>query len=277
MISNYKNKLFFLSLVMIFVVITIVFTVTWIWNVAYPAVAPPMIISSAPSSPVNDTAPATRTFNITVNQTVNVTWYFNSILEQSNTSVTSVSYTKTTNLTGRHNVTAIAQNANGTAMQTWEWNVSAPQVAPSPTPKPKVPRKPIVGKLEVLLIPENPTVYDNVSMEVRLTYLTAGYKVKFGNASIRNNTITINIDSQEPKGMAAQVITTYSEKYNLGYLSEGAYNCEVYINGVLSEDHRFTVVLTAATPKPAPGFEAILAIFAIALSVASLIKGRKNR
>ncbi|MCG2758784.1 MAG: hypothetical protein L6263_10170, partial [Desulfobacteraceae bacterium] len=115
---------------------------TWIWNVAYPAVAPPMIISSAPSSPVSDTAPATRTFNITVNQTVNATWYFNGVIEQSTTTVTSASYTKTTNLTGRHNVTAIAHNANGTAMQTWEWNVTAPQVVPS-TPKPKVPRKPM--------------------------------------------------------------------------------------------------------------------------------------
>ncbi len=110
-----------------------------------------------------------------------------------------------------------------------------------PAPKPKVPRKPIAGKLEVILIPENPTIYDNVSMEVKLTYPTAGYKVKFGNASIKNNTITVNVDSEEPKGMVAQVITTYSKKYNLGYLNEGAYACEVYINGALAEAYRFTV------------------------------------
>ncbi|MCG2826524.1 MAG: hypothetical protein L6265_08050 [Thermoplasmatales archaeon] len=122
----------------------------------------------------------------------------------------------------------------------------------SPTPKQKVPRKPIAGKLEVIIIPENPTIYDNVSMEVKLTYPTAGYKEKFGNASIKNNTITVNIDSEEPKGMAAQVITTYSKKYNLGYLSEGAYTCEVYINGALAEAYRFVATITASQPTPAP-------------------------
>jgi predicted secreted protein len=85
---------------------------------------PPEITSYAPPSPVNDTICTWRTFNVTVNQTVNVSWYLNETSLFTNDSVTEASCTLHANVTGVHNVTAIVSNANGTDRQTWIWNVT---------------------------------------------------------------------------------------------------------------------------------------------------------
>jgi hypothetical protein len=97
---------------------------------------PPSIVSFAPTSPVSDTEGATRTFNITVNQTVNVTWQINGTEMQTNESLTEAAYTNTSAVIGACNVSAIASNSNGTAMQTWLWTVTAPEPTPTPTPTP---------------------------------------------------------------------------------------------------------------------------------------------
>ena len=89
---------------------------------------PPNITAFAPPSPVNDTVCNWRTFNVTVNQTVNVSWYLNGSLQQTNESVREASCTRHAEVEGEHNVSAIASNENGTDMQTWIWNVSAAPV-----------------------------------------------------------------------------------------------------------------------------------------------------
>ena len=88
--------------------------------------APPIILSYAPESPVNDSQGATRTFNIIINQTVNVSWQINGTEVQTNASVTAASYTNTSAVIGTWNVSAIVTNANGTDMQTWTWTVTSP-------------------------------------------------------------------------------------------------------------------------------------------------------
>jgi hypothetical protein len=85
---------------------------------------PPEITSFAPPSPVNDTVCTCRAFNVTINQTVNVSWYLNGSLQFTNVSVQEASCRLHADITGEHNVTAIASNANGTDTQTWVWNVS---------------------------------------------------------------------------------------------------------------------------------------------------------
>ena len=94
-----------------------------------PAVipGPPSITDFSPT----DTTPAnvegeSRTFSITVNQTVDVSWQINGTEVQTNTSVTEASYTNASAVIGVWNVSAIASNANGTAIQTWIWTVTAP-------------------------------------------------------------------------------------------------------------------------------------------------------
>jgi hypothetical protein len=96
---------------------------------------PPNITSFAPPSPVNDTVCNWRTFNVSVNQTVNVSWYLNDSPLFTNESVTKANCTLHAEVAGEHNVSAIAMNENGTAVQTWVWNVTgAPPVVP-PAPK----------------------------------------------------------------------------------------------------------------------------------------------
>ena len=87
---------------------------------------PPKITSYAPELPVNDCVGVKRTFSITINQTVNVSWQINGTEVQTDTSVTAASYTNTSAVNGSWNVSAIVTNANGTNMQTWTWTVTSP-------------------------------------------------------------------------------------------------------------------------------------------------------
>ena len=90
----------------------------------FPKENQPTITSFNPSSPVSDIKGATRTFGITIDQTVNVNWFINGTEVQKNTSVTSASYTNKSAAVGTWNVSAIVTNANGTDMQAWEWYVA---------------------------------------------------------------------------------------------------------------------------------------------------------
>ena len=62
--------------------------IVWAWTVSAASGAP-TITDYAPASAVTDTSGASITFNITVDQTVNVSWYSNGISVQNNTSVLS--------------------------------------------------------------------------------------------------------------------------------------------------------------------------------------------
>ena len=85
----------------------------------------PAIKEFSPSSPVNDTAPAKETFRIRVNQTVNVTWYLDGMKKGEDKLVKKSNITLNTADIGVHNVTAVAENANGMAVQKWVWNVKS--------------------------------------------------------------------------------------------------------------------------------------------------------
>lgn len=85
---------------------------------------PPKIINSSPTSPVNDIAGASRTFNVTIDQIVNVTWYINGTLVGSINGVTNAKYTNSSASSGIWNVTAVASNVNGSVMRSWTWNVT---------------------------------------------------------------------------------------------------------------------------------------------------------
>ena len=85
----------------------------------------PDITSFAPDNPVIDIVNATREFNITINQTVDVVWLINNNPLQTNTSVRTASYINTSAALGIWNISAKVNNTNGTDIQIWEWNVSS--------------------------------------------------------------------------------------------------------------------------------------------------------
>ena len=92
------------------------------------AQAPPDITESDPSSPVADCEGATRAFDITVNQTVNVSWQINGTEVINESDVTESSYENTSAVMGTWNVSAVVENNNGTDMLTWIWNVMPSEV-----------------------------------------------------------------------------------------------------------------------------------------------------
>ncbi|KAF5426597.1 CASH domain-dontaining protein, partial [Candidatus Methanophagaceae archaeon] len=96
------------------------------WNVTPVSPTPPDITSFAPPSHVSDNEGAARTFRITVNQIVNVSWYLNESFLFTNESVTEICCTLQADVIGEHNVSARASNANGSDMQTWTWTVTSP-------------------------------------------------------------------------------------------------------------------------------------------------------
>ena len=85
------------------------------------------ITDYAPGTPVYDSAAATRTFNVTVNKQVNVSWQINGTEVQRNETVTEAFYTNQSAANGTWNVSAVVSNANGTAVQTWLWHVGKNQ------------------------------------------------------------------------------------------------------------------------------------------------------
>lgn len=140
-------------------------------------------------------------------------------------------------------------------------------------------------KIEVGINPSIPTVEDNISLKVELTYSTAGYIVEFGEVSIQDKAISVNIKTRSPSGMAAQVITTYSHVYNLGYLSEGSYVYTVILNNISIDMGAFEVVsiksqqitpgsttssATTKAPVKTPGFNSpmeLILIYYIVLKI----------
>ncbi len=91
----------------------------------YVTFEPPEITYFAPPSPVNDTVDAWRTFNVTVNQTVDIEWYLDDdLLQPTNESVQEASF-KLQAVEGEHNVTAKASNVNGNDSHSWIWNVKS--------------------------------------------------------------------------------------------------------------------------------------------------------
>ena len=86
---------------------------------------------------VNNREDESKTFNITVNQTVNIIWQINGTEVQTNESVTEATYTNTSAVVGTWNVSAIATNITTglSDMHTWIWCVT---LTPTATPTPAV-------------------------------------------------------------------------------------------------------------------------------------------
>jgi len=75
---------------------------------------------------VNNTEGESRTFTISVNQTVDISWQINGTEVQTNESVTEAAYTNTSAAVGTWNVSAIATNTTTglSDMHTWIWTVT---------------------------------------------------------------------------------------------------------------------------------------------------------
>ncbi|NQE04621.1 hypothetical protein C5S32_02010 [ANME-1 cluster archaeon GoMg1] len=113
---------------------------------------------------VNNAEGESRTFNISINQIVNISWQINGTEVQTNESVTEAVYTNASAVVGTWNVSAIATNTTtgSSDMHTWMWSVTltptatptpavnitstptpTPSVTPTPTSKPSITPTPV--------------------------------------------------------------------------------------------------------------------------------------
>jgi len=142
----------------------------------------PDITSSTPASPVTDLEGATRTFNISINQTVNVSWLFNGSQVHTDITTDQADYTFTNAKRGVWNVSAVVSNKNGTNMKTWIWNV-LPCGSVSVQLKDEITKRPI-KRATVLIINESTGETFNAQ--------TTGYKGRYFVLSIAPGNYTIN-------------------------------------------------------------------------------------
>lgn len=85
---------------------------------------PPRVVSFAPRQNEFNFQNTTRKFNVTLDQTANVTWQINGTTVQTNISVSNASYTNTSALNGVWNVSILISNAHGNSIHTWNWQVA---------------------------------------------------------------------------------------------------------------------------------------------------------
>ena len=150
----------------------------------------PNITSFAPASPVSDIAGASRTFNITANQTVNVTWYINGTIKQLNESVLKANYTNISAAKGIWIVNATATNTTTglSASKEWTWNVTTPPPSPgAPNITSFAPASPvsdIAGASRTFNITANQTV--------NVTWYINGYRVQLNESVLKANYTNIS-------------------------------------------------------------------------------------
>ncbi|CAG0957135.1 MAG: hypothetical protein OIN86_12535 [Candidatus Methanoperedens sp.] len=166
----------------------------WTWTVSAAGAQAPTINSSSPSSPVTDTVGASRTFNITADQTVNVSWYMNgTLLGNNSTNVMSANYTNTSAVAGTWNVTARVNNSNGTAQNVWTWTVSAAG-AGAPTINSSSPSSPVTNNSgESVRFDINVDQIVNVSWYLNGTLLSSNSSTNVTTANYTNTSAVSGI------------------------------------------------------------------------------------
>jgi S-layer protein (TIGR01567 family) len=167
-------------------------TTTQIWTWIVKAPGPPSITVFHPLPQVNDIVGALRTFNVTVNQTVNVLWLINGVQEQADTGVTTASYINTSAAQGTWNITVVVKNDNGIATQKWDWVVTVPGPPSILDSAPPTPVNDLVGTPRTFNITVNQTV--NVAWLVNGSLVQSNSNVTTANyTNISRDPGTFNI------------------------------------------------------------------------------------
>ena len=166
----------------------------WTWTVYTPPA--PTITSSDPSgSTVPSYNGSSQTFSINTDQTVNITWYRESVQVKSETG-TSSSYSNTSTL-GTYNITVSIENPNGTDSKIWTWSV-IPILPPSITRVPPDNPDSSPGENQEFMV--------TIDQPVNITWLMNGTDIKneslitsstYSNdsAPIGTHNITVNIEN----------------------------------------------------------------------------------
>ena len=168
-----------------------------------PVSVPPKITSYTPDSPVNDAEGASRTFNVTIDQIVNVIWLIDGINVQGDTEVSEASYTATNAQIGTYNVSAKVRNENGPDMHTWEWIVTEDN------------EPPII----------NPIPSDNPHFNENMPIIGANYSDASG---INEASVTLYVDGEDVT-RDAEITSTYVKYTPIEPLEDGLHEASINV------------------------------------------------
>ncbi len=162
------------------------------------AAAAPNITSYNPSSLTPSSfVGVAQNFDVTVNETCNITWYMNGTNVQQVSGLTDT-YTNNTAPAGTYNVTAVASNVNGSVNVSWLWTVNNP--APGITPSPASPVSDNVGDSRTFTVNVNQTA--NVAWFLN------------GNALFTNNSVTAASYTNTSAKLGAHNVTAVASNAN---------------------------------------------------------------
>ncbi|AGB50279.1 S-layer-related duplication domain protein [Methanomethylovorans hollandica DSM 15978] len=97
----------------------------WDWKVSNAEIGSPEITGFTPEEDPASVVGAYQNFTVETNQDVDIEWYIDGDLEQTNESVSFAALNVSDKATGSYNVTAIASNENGDAQKRWTWTVAS--------------------------------------------------------------------------------------------------------------------------------------------------------
>lgn len=200
---------------------------------------PPAVLTSydPQSENIINMEESARSFSITLNQTINVTWYINGTSQQTDTNVKTSSYTNNSAKMGYWNVSAVTSNENGTLMQTWWWSVR--------------------GKTASISVSANPSPI--VANDSQLSTITATVKDSLGNSVIDGTIITFSTNRTYNDTLSTSAATTNNGVASITVKGEkvGVSNINAS-NGSISDTVDVTMI---------PGKAAIFTVIAIPTSI----------
>ena len=181
---------------------------------------------------VSDYEGASRTFNVSVDQTVNVSWLINGTEVSNQSDVTGSEYTNTSAAVGTWNVSAIASNLNGSDMRKWDWIVTLPP-APFDTGPGDYPS--IMGEHRGNITPAH-----NVTVNRMYTYPCAGTGGHSEYVELYNETFYINATWNGYQGDYHNI--TFPQQFTL--LANHTYNYTI-VTGSYPQIHHTSAIPTA--------------------------------
>ncbi|WP_148206300.1 right-handed parallel beta-helix repeat-containing protein [Thermococcus gammatolerans] len=182
--------------------------------------SPPEIVSYSPESPVESYVGDTVEFSVTVDQTVNVTWYLDGSIVKTEENVETSTYTNSDVGEGEHSVRAVVENSNGSASHFWAWYVY---------PKPGL----TVSFVE-------PTPENGAMLNVRRVIINVSSSLDLDNATLEWNGAN--------ESMSGSGRSWWAVKENL---ADGTYAFRVYgsAEGITNHTEERTVEIDATAPR----------------------------
>ncbi len=190
----------------------------------------PNITSYNPETPISDYNNITqREFNITINQSVNATWYINNTIVQTNSTLNNQhNYTNITPTIGFWSVLVIVNNTNGSDFTSWEWTVTDSSVNTYIPPSPEI-NTILTGSFYKNLswIPGSGNITDSYNVSRNGTWFN-GTSLYLNTTGLPHSWINDTIYAYNNTGLLSEAITNNTQMSNNAPLLTSIGNKNIY-------------------------------------------------